>query len=222
MEAASKAPPPSKDAAPKAAAPAKDGAADAKGGGSGIRDLVLGGGIAFAALGSAVAYIVSALSEVNPLNALIAVVSVVLAIVLLLTFMSWLKLRKRDLSLLFEANGWAVNASQRLSRRLGGRFTVRPKLPKGTKLIFREPAIEGVEPKSRKGLVFAIILALLAAAGGIAYWHMNVHTDQEKAADKNAAAAQDGEAKKSEAAAPAADAPAAAEAAPAPAAPAAE
>ena len=219
VEAASKAPPPAAGAPAPAAAPAAKDAAAADGkaaGGSGMRDLILGGGIAFAALGSAVAYIVSALSEVNPLNALIAVTSVILAIVLLLTFMSWLKLRKRDLSLLFEANGWAVNARQKLSRRLGGRFTVRPKLPKGTKLVFKEPAIEGVEPKSRKGLVIAIILVLLAAAGaGCYYWHCCKAEEAQAAEAPKTEAAKDADAKK-DGEKPAAEKPA--EAAPAPAA----
>ena len=91
---------------------------------------MLGGGIAFAALGSAVAYIVSALSQVDPVKALIAALALVLSITLLLSLMSWRKLRRRDLSLLFEANGWAVNARLKLSRKLGQKFTVSPKLHK--------------------------------------------------------------------------------------------
>lgn len=98
-----------------------------------MRDLLLGGGIAFAALGSALAYTVSALSEVEPLKALLVATALALSIALLLSFMSWRKLRRRDLSLLFEANGWAVNARLKLSRKLGQRFTVTPKLPRGGK-----------------------------------------------------------------------------------------
>ena len=131
LDAASKAPPPA--AAPtNATAPATPGAAPAEPGkaSANIRDLMLGGGIAFAALGSAVAYIVSALSQVDPVKALIAVAALVLSITLLLSLMSWRKLRRRDLSLLFEANGWAVNARLKLSRKLGQKFTVSPKLPK--------------------------------------------------------------------------------------------
>ena len=86
-----------------------------------------------------------------------------------------------------------MNARQKLSRRLGGRFTIQPKLPKGTKLVFREPAIDGVEPKSNKGLVIAIVLLLLAAAGGVCYWHCS-KADADKAAaeaPKTEAAAAD-------------------------------
>lgn len=98
-----------------------------------MRDLLLGGGIAFAALGSALAYTVSALSEVDPLKALIAFTALALSIAFLLTLMSWRKLRRRDLSLLLEANGWAVNARLKLSRKLGHRFTATPKLPRSGK-----------------------------------------------------------------------------------------
>lgn len=115
-------------AAPAGAAPAEPTKVSAN-----MRDLLLGGGIAFAALGSALAYIVSALSEVDPIKALIVFAVLALSIALLLTLTSWRKLRRRDLSLLLEANGWAVNARLRLSRKLGRLFTVTPKLPRGVR-----------------------------------------------------------------------------------------
>jgi hypothetical protein len=105
--------------------------AKSKEGGIGMRDLLLGGGIAFAALGSALAYVVSALSKVNPLNALLATFTVMVVIAMLSAFLGWLKLRSRDMAPVLEANGWALNARMKVTRVLGGVFTRVPALPAG-------------------------------------------------------------------------------------------
>jgi hypothetical protein len=95
------------------------------------RDLLLGGGIAFAAIGSTLAYVASALASVKPLSLLGVVGGLMAAIALVSGFLGWLKLRRRDMSLLLEANGWAVNMHMQVTRRIGRIFTRVPPLPKG-------------------------------------------------------------------------------------------
>jgi hypothetical protein len=112
--------------------PAKPDAAKKADGGGNMQNLLLGGGIAFAALGSAMAYVVSALSAVNPVSALIALLSIVLVIVALSALLGWLKLRRRDMSLLLEASGWAVNVHMKITRPIGRHFTRIPALPAGS------------------------------------------------------------------------------------------
>jgi len=97
------------------------------------RDLLLGGGVAVAALGSSLAYITKSLSEVEPLT-IVKVLSVVVLLILLPTIINaWIKLRRRDIGGLLEASGWAINARMRLTRIMRGVFTRRPGFPKGAK-----------------------------------------------------------------------------------------
>lgn len=124
-----------KAAEPAAAKPATPAPAEApkkpEAGGGGMQNLLLGGGIAFAALGSSLAYVVSALSSVKPLSALLAILSIVTVIVAISALLGWLKLRRRDMSLLLEASGWAVNVHMKVTRPIGRFFTRIPALPEG-------------------------------------------------------------------------------------------
>ena len=95
-----------------------------------VRDLLLGGGFAFAAVGSSLAFIVKTLSEVNPLHVAAAVLGLGSIVLLSSGLLGYLKLRSRDMSALLEAAGWAVNFRMKLTRRLGRLFTHRRELPK--------------------------------------------------------------------------------------------
>jgi len=94
------------------------------------RDLLLGGGVAIAALGSSFAYVTKALSQVTPVHILVTFVGLTLLILLPGMIMGFLKIRKRDMSVLLEALGWAVNVHMRLNNSLGKLFTHTPHLPK--------------------------------------------------------------------------------------------
>jgi len=94
------------------------------------RDLLLGGGIAIAALGSSFAYITKALSEVNPTKVLIALLGLAMVVLLPCIFAGFVKIRKRDMSGLLEASGWAVNVRMRINTTMGRLFTHTPPLPK--------------------------------------------------------------------------------------------
>lgn len=118
--------------APAAVAVATAPAPAAAPAGGGLQSLLVGGGIAFAAIGSAAAFALQTLSSIDPLNALGAILAVVAGIMLLSGFLGWLKLRKRDLSTLLEAGGWAFNVRIYLTRRHSLRFTHVPPLPAGS------------------------------------------------------------------------------------------
>jgi len=110
---------------PKAAsaAPAPPITAPSK---NGMNNFFMGGGIAIAALGSSLAFITKTLSDVKWYTILITIASA-FAAVLLPTFISaFNKLHKRDLSMILEASGWAVNARMTLTLKLGKFFTLRP------------------------------------------------------------------------------------------------
>lgn len=99
---------------------------------SNARDLLMGGGVAIAALGSSFAYVTKSLKDVNGMI-IFQVFSVVVLLILVPTIINaWIKLRRRDIGTLLEASGWAVNARMRLTRIMRGVFTRRPGIPKGS------------------------------------------------------------------------------------------
>jgi len=95
--------------------------------------LLMGAGVAVAALGSALAYIMQSLSRTPWWAILIGLGGAVLLVLVPTCVAAFFKLRKRDLSAVLEGSGWAVNARMRLTRRQGRRFTQRPSYPSGAK-----------------------------------------------------------------------------------------
>ncbi|MDP8216199.1 MAG: hypothetical protein P9L98_02610 [Candidatus Kaelpia imicola] len=115
-------------------------------GGSGIvRDLLLGGGVAIAVLGSAFAYITNVLSQVKLVHILGMLAGVGGIILLPGMIIGFTKICKRDMSVLLEASGWAVNVQMRLNTTLGRLFTHTPCLPKGTSRERRDVAVQFVK-----------------------------------------------------------------------------
>ncbi len=100
----------------------------------GIRDIMIGGSVAFAALGSSVMYIAKSVKDISWQTA-VAVVSFLLLVVIVPVVVSaWVKLRRRDLGTLLEASGWAINRQMRLTRAMKGIFTRRPRLPQEARM----------------------------------------------------------------------------------------
>jgi len=91
--------------------------------------LLMGGGVAIAALGSAAAYITKTLASVENYKIVIGIVAALLAVIGPVSAVAMLKLRRRDLSALLEGAGWAINARMRLSRRQARVFTSQPRIP---------------------------------------------------------------------------------------------
>jgi hypothetical protein len=95
--------------------------------------MLIGGSVAFAAIGTAVAYITNTLTKLTWWQFLAGFGGVVGLVLLPATVLAFIKLRRRDLSAIIEASGWAVNARMRLTHRLGRAFTIRPDYPKGSR-----------------------------------------------------------------------------------------
>jgi hypothetical protein len=147
------------------------------GGGMGLQGLLLGGGIAFAAVGSTVAYLLSALSQISPLRMFGAVASLAGLVVLFSGVLGWLKLRRRDMGPLLEANGWAINANMRLTRRLQRVFTRIPGLPRGSRTerpdvlqAFLNEARDAERSFRRRRRLVALLVSLGLAALAVFLW----------------------------------------------------
>ncbi len=145
---------------------------------SGMRDLLLGGAIIFAAIGSSLVYLISTLSQISLLKAGLALVSLVLVVVLFSALSGWNKLRKRDMSALLEACGWAVNFRMYMTRRLGYLFSHTPHLPEGARkerrdlvTLFLRQIGYGAFRWNRVGLVSLLAALLTAALLSALFWN---------------------------------------------------
>ncbi|MDY7230148.1 kinesin [Hyalangium rubrum] len=117
--------PPAPAAAAAAAPPAQPG---------GLAGLLAAGGIAFAAVGSALAFIVAQTKSLTLVDIFSAAVVIAAIVMLPAGLFGWLKLRRRNLALLLEGSGWALNDRLILSRDLAALVTRKPRLPKGSRI----------------------------------------------------------------------------------------
>ncbi|MFP4382525.1 MAG: hypothetical protein ACLFSE_00645 [Spirochaetia bacterium] len=92
----------------------------------GTAGMIAAGGVAVAAVSSALAFITKTLAEIAWWQILIGFGSAALAVVIPASISAFLKLRKRDISSIIEASGWAVNARMRLKYRQSRFFTHAP------------------------------------------------------------------------------------------------
>jgi hypothetical protein len=87
----------------------------------------------------------------------IGVVAIMLAISGPSMLIAWLKLRRRNIGPLLDANGWAVNALARINVPFGGALTGVAALPAGASRALRDPFAE----KSRPWGAYAFLLVVL-------------------------------------------------------------
>ncbi len=96
-----------------------------------IGGALMGGSVAFAALGSSIAFITKQLSEIQPLKIVLGLGILVILIMIPTAIVAYLKLRRRNLSALLQASLWAVNDRMVLSYSLARLLSSRPALPSG-------------------------------------------------------------------------------------------
>jgi hypothetical protein len=84
---------------------------------TGRNNVLLGGSVAVAALGSATAFITKTLSGLRWTTILAGVAGAVGAFLLPATILALVRLRRRELAPILEASGWALNARMRMTRR---------------------------------------------------------------------------------------------------------
>ena len=127
--------------------------------------LLAGGAVAFAAVGSSLAFITSTLQQIGWQVLLFSVLALFLAVFTPLMLLAWVKLRRRDLSALLEGSGWGINTRMRLTREQAKTFTFTPGFPEGATGTPRSRAIWFI-------LVLAAIAVLLYGyrAGWFAAW----------------------------------------------------
>jgi hypothetical protein len=145
-------------AATAAAAAAPPKPPDA-GGQSNLMGLMVGGSVAFAAVGSSLAFIVQTITA-DPFGLVFGLGSLLAGLMAVSGVIGWWRLRHRDLSTLLESSGWALNGRMHMSFEMGDQFTQRPALPTGS-------VIRLTADQKRAYLSLAVLVVLLA---GISYW----------------------------------------------------
>ncbi len=90
----------------------------------------------------------------------------ILAVLLLISgpsmLLAWLKLRRRNLGPLLDANGWAINRRARVNVAFGAAMTELAKLPKGAQRSLDDPYADRRTPWKR--WVFLVLLIILAGS----------------------------------------------------------
>jgi len=137
------------------AAPAQSGQPARGVGGLAAGGMLMGAGVALAALGSAVAYVAKTLADAGWFPIIIAVLGAIAMVALPASIVAFLKLRRRDLSALLEGSGWAINARMRLTRAQRRSFTQHPPYPPGARGVYRPMRF-----------VVALVILILLAGGG--------------------------------------------------------
>ncbi|MCU0423649.1 MAG: hypothetical protein MUC81_12655 [Bacteroidia bacterium] len=113
--------------------------------------------LAVGAIGTAVASFVTGFIALKWWKMPLAVAGILLLISGPSMIMAYLKLRKRNLAPLLDANGWAVNAGAKINLTFGNMLTQLADLPSGAKVNLNDPFTK----KQRPILPYLIFIALV-------------------------------------------------------------
>jgi hypothetical protein len=119
--------------------------------------------MALGLLGQFVVSLVKGIAAIKWWALILIILGLMLVISLPSVFITWRKLRRRDLGPVLNANGWAINAAA----------YVKPKFGKDLTQLVKYPKLEAVDPEARKKArrrrcITWIIVILLLGGGG--YW----------------------------------------------------
>lgn len=125
------------------------------------RDLMVGGGVAVAAIGSSFAYITKVLSQIKITHILMTIGIIGALILIPSLIIGLLKLSRRDLSILFEASGCAINVKMRLGTKLGRILTYIPDFPENSKRLKLDVLSKFIKLQKRSKR-FKVLIGILA------------------------------------------------------------
>ena len=124
-------------------------------------------GVAVGMIGTALSGLLDGLSALAWWELIIVFISIMLVISGPAMIMAWLKLRRRNIAPLLNANGWAVNAASKISIPFGETLTDQAKFPK---IKIKDPyAKAGLSPFSK---ILITVLAIVVVAAGL--WLFNL------------------------------------------------
>ena len=117
-------------------------------------------GLAIGAIGTAIAALVTGFLTLSWWQMPIAPIGVVMAISGPSMIIAFLKLRKRNLAPILDANGWAINTRARINMAFGASLTGVVELPVGWERALKDPYAR----RKRVWKRYVVILVLLITA----------------------------------------------------------
>jgi hypothetical protein len=127
--------------------------------------------LALGAIGSIIMSILTGFFKLQWWQMPLAILGIILAISLPSMVLAWLKLRKRNLAPVLDANGWAVNARLTINILFGRTLTHLASLPENSKVDLFDPF------KKKKNPWPAIIITLVLIAGAVyLLWYFDILT----------------------------------------------
>jgi hypothetical protein len=127
--------------------------------------------LALGAIGSVIMSVLTGFFKLHWWQMPLAVLGIMLAISLPSMVLAWLKLRKRNLAPVLDANGWAINARLTVNILFGRTLTHLASLPENSKVDLFDPF------KKKKNPFPAIIITLIIIAVSVyLLWHFGYLT----------------------------------------------
>jgi len=126
-------------------------------------------GVAFGAIGTFLATILSKVVDLAPWQIVLVAVAIVVLISGPSMLIAFLKLRKRNLGPILDANGWAVNAKAKLNVPFGASLTSVAALPAGSQRDLVDPFAEKKSPWPKVIVVVVVLWLAYAALNRLGY-----------------------------------------------------
>jgi hypothetical protein len=117
-------------------------------------------GVAVGAIGTAIAGLATGLMRLAWWQIPLVFVGIILLISLPSMIIAWLKLRRRNIAPILDANGWAINTRAKMNVPFGAALTHVAKLPENAERSLDDPFAE----KKRPWGLYLFLLALVIAA----------------------------------------------------------
>ncbi len=117
-------------------------------------------GLAIGAIGTMLAAVMTGILKLAWWQIPILIVAIILLISIPSVLLAWLKLRKRNIGPILDANGWAVNARAKINIPFGTSLTAAARLPVNAERSLADPFAEKRSPWK----LYVVLAALLAAA----------------------------------------------------------
>ena len=152
----------------KATDSVQKGTESTQAGGAAMASSVAAIGIGVGMVGAAAASLMAAISSMPAWKIGVSVVALVLIVSVPSMILAWFKLRKRDLGVILNACGWAINRPMRFSMKRARGFTK-------------------CAPNPMAKVWFAFLVLLLVALGGLVWWQARSGGCDKSVCDKPAA-----------------------------------